>query len=258
MTDADPLDAHARSAAARLLAEVPTSPPAFAEAQKRSHQRAVRRAAVTTGLVAVVALGVAVPLYAAQSSRSDLEGPAAEEALGGEWTLPEPSEAVEVEVPITPTPKLTASPPIRPTVAARPVAGPWRARITGQRLVLRNPATDATVVQRIKFFAPGQFLVQEPQSAAPAAGFGCTADGEYSWDLDGDSLDVEPVHDPCDARVSVLVAGTWSFDAGSFGTDPSSTPDATESPTAPEAEETPTPTITEQPPVEQPVPSETP
>ncbi len=258
MTDADPLDAHARSAAARLLAEVPASPPPFAEAQKRSRQRAVRRAAVTTGLLAALGLGVAVPLYVVQSSRSDLEGPAAAEALGGEWTLPEPSDAVEVEVPVTPTPKLTASPPIRPTVAARPVAGPWRARITGQRLVLRNPATDATVVQRIQFFAPGQFLVQEPQSAGLTAGFGCTADGEYSWERDGDSLDVEPVHDPCDARVSVLVAGTWSFDAGSFGTDPSPSTDTTESPTAPGAEETTTPTITEEPPEEQPVPSETP
>ena len=258
MTDADPLEAHARSAAARLLAEVPASPPPFAEAQKRSRQRAVRRAAVTTGLVAVVGLGIAVPLYVGQSSRSDLEGPAAEEALGGEWTLPEPSEAVEVEVPVTPTPKVTASPPMRPTVAARPVAGPWRARITGQRLVLRNPATDATVVQRIKFFAPGQFLVQEPQSTAPAAGFGCTADGEYSWDLDGDSLDVQPISDPCDARVLVLVAGTWSFDVGSFETDPSSTPDAPESPTAPASEEPPPPTISEQPSEEQPLPSETP
>jgi hypothetical protein len=208
MTDVDPLESRARSAAARLLAEMPASPPPLVEARRRSNQRAVRRAGAAAGLVAVIGVGIAVPLSVSQPSRSDLEGPTAAKALDGPWRLPAPSASVEVEVPVSHQP--SASAPIRPTVQARPAAGPWRARISGRTLVLRNPSTDAIVVQHIDFFAPGQFSVQEPPSSGSTAGFGCTADGEYSWDLEDGRLDVDAISDPCADRVAVLEAGTWT------------------------------------------------
>lgn len=252
MTDVDPFETRARSAAARLLADMPGAPPPLVEAQRRSHQRAVRRAAVTTGLLAVIGFGVAVPVYLNQPSRSDLEGSTAAEALDGPWKLPAPSEAVEVEVLVSPS--ATAPPPARPRLQARTVAGPWRARISGRRLILRNPSTDATIIQRIDFYAPGQFLVQEPPSTAPTAGFGCTAPGEYSWDLGDGKLDVDAIDDPCEDRVSVLEAGTWIppvIDPG-----PTTSPETTESPTA-DGDGTPEPPTSE-PSLEEPSPSPAP
>jgi hypothetical protein len=211
MTDVDPLEARARSAAARLLADVPASPPPLTEVQRRSKERSVRRAAVTTGLLTVVGLGVAVPVYLNQTSRNDLEGSPAAEALDGRWKLPAPSETVEVKVPVSPsaTARATAPPRRPPAVQARTAAGPWRARISGRRLFLRNPSTNATIVQRITFFAPGQFSVQEPPSTGLTAGFGCPDDGVYSWTLDDGGLDVAATDDPCADRVAVLEAGTW-------------------------------------------------
>ena len=229
MTDVDPLESRARAAAARLLADAPGAPPPLAQVQRRSSQRAVKRAAVTTGLLAVIGFGVAVPVYLNQPSRSDLEGPTAAEALDGPWKLPAPSEAVEVEVPVSPS--ATAQPPPRPRVQARIAAGPWRARISGRRLILRNPSTDATIIQRIDFYAPGQFLVQDLPSAAPTAGFGCTAPGKYSWHLGDGNLDVDPIDDPCGDRVAVLEAGTWT--PPPTGNVTTTGPETTESPTSP-------------------------
>jgi len=254
MTDVDPLEARARSAAARLLADVPAAPPPLVEAQRRSNQRAVRRAAVTTGLLAVIGFGVAVPVYLSQPSRSDLEGSTAAEALDGPWKLPAPSEAVEVEVLVSPS--ATARPLARPSVQARIVAGPWRARISGRRLILRNPSTNATVVQRIDFYAPGQFRVQEPRSAGSTAGFGCTADGEYTWELEDEQLAVDAIDDPCEPRAAVLEAGTWTgvppLENGS-----TSSPDPTESPTSPDGDGTAEPPTSEPSP-EEPSPSPAP
>jgi hypothetical protein len=255
MTDIDPLDARGRSAAASLLADVPESPPALVEAQRRSRRRTARRTAVSAGLLVIIGLGVAVPLYVDRSARSDLQGPRAAEALDGPWRLPAPSERVEVEVLVTPT--ATARPRPRPSVQARTVAGPWRARISGRRLVLRNPATNAIVVQHINFFSPGHFSVQEPPAETSASGFGCTADGQYSWALEGGTLDVDAIDDPCVARAAVLEAGTWTnipFVENGPTTTPSET---TEPPTSPDAEVTPEPT-TSVPPSEEPSPSPAP
>jgi len=254
MTDVDPFEAQARSAAARLLADLPEAPPPLVEAQRRSHRRAVRRAAVTTGLCVVIALGITVPLYVDQSSPSDLEGPPAAEALDGPWRLPAPSEAVEVEVLVSPS--ATARPPAGPRVQARTVAGPWRARISGRRLVLRNPSTNAIVVQQINFFAPGQFSLHEPRSAAATSGFGCNTDGQYSWKLEDEALAVDAVNDPCEARAAVLEAGIWTTIPLPEGNPPTS-PETTESPTNPDGDETPEPPTAEPSP-EEPSPSPAP
>jgi hypothetical protein len=191
--------------------------------------------AVTTGLVAAVGLGVAVPLSLSQSSSRELEGSSAAEALHGPWKLPAPSEAVKMEVRVSPS--AAPRPPGKPTVEARTVVGPWRARISGRRLVLRNPATDATVVQRIDFVSPGKFLVQESRSEG-SAGFGCTANGEYSWQLENEELSVAAIDDPCTDRAAVLEAGIW-ITPPPGGVPPTADPETSESPTSPDDETTP-------------------
>ncbi len=209
--------------------------------------------AVTTGLVAAVGLGVAVPLAVGQSSSRELEGSSAAEALDGPWKLPAPSKAVEMEVPVSPT--AVPRPPGQPRVEARTVVGPWRARISGRRLVLSNPATNATVVQRIDFVAPGKFLVHESRSEG-SAGFGCSADGEYSWQLEDGELSVAAVDDPCTDRAAVLEAGIWiTPPPGEVA--PTTDPQTTESPTSPDDEATPDPPSSEPSP-EEPSPSPAP
>jgi hypothetical protein len=111
-------------------------------------------------------------------------------------------------------------------------------------------------VQRISFFAPGQFLVQEPRSAGLTAGFGCTADGEYTWKLEDEKLAVDAINDPCVPRAAVLEAGTWTgIPRHEIG--PTTSPETTESPTAPDSDGTPEPPTSEPSP-EEPSPSPAP
>jgi hypothetical protein len=203
MTDADPFEARARSVAARLLAAAPASPPSIGEAQRRQTQRKARHRAAAAGFVAVIGLAGAVPHLVGQWPQRDLDVASAADAPHGESTSPAPSDAVDPEVDVFPTAHAVV--PTRPSVAPRAVAGPWQARIAGGRIVLRNQSTHTTVMQRITFLAPGQFLVHEPPEGLTAS-FGCTADGRYSWELANDSLKADPIDDPCEARVAVLTA----------------------------------------------------
>jgi hypothetical protein len=98
--------------------------------------------------------------------------------------------------------------------------------VHGNRLTLRDPATNTAIVQRIESPEPGRFSVVEAASGGTAS-FGCTNVGDYSFErTDGGALLVHEVADTCEPRVDILIAGVWT------GLPPTSTGGlATEEPT---------------------------
>jgi hypothetical protein len=82
--------------------------------------------------------------------------------------------------------------------------------VRGNRLTLRDPATNTAIVQRIESHEPGRFSVVDAASGGTAS-FGCTNVGEYSFEQgDGGTLHVQEVADTCLARAEILVAGSWT------------------------------------------------
>jgi hypothetical protein len=90
------------------------------------------------------------------------------------------------------------------------VTGPWTAVVRGNRLTLRDPATNTAIVQRIESPEPGRFSVVEVASGSTAS-FGCENVGDYSFErTEGGALRVHEVADSCEPRVEILIAGAWT------------------------------------------------
>ena len=80
----------------------------------------------------------------------------------------------------------------------------------GNRLTLRDPATNTAIVQRIEVPEPGRFSVVEAASGGTAS-FGCADAGDYSFEqTDSGGLRVHEIADTCEPRVEVLIAGVWT------------------------------------------------
>jgi hypothetical protein len=183
--------------------------------------------------------------------------------LQGAWSLPKATEKVSTEphAQVTRKPSKPVATPVRP--AARVVTGPWTAVVRGNRLTLRDPATNTAIVQRIDSPQPGRFSVVEASSGGTAS-FGCSNVGEYSFDRsDGGTLHVQEVADACVARAEILVAGAWTglppISTANLPTPeatdlPSSSQEPSPSPSVPE----PDPTTAEEPPPPPPEPLSTP
>jgi hypothetical protein len=203
---------------------------------------------------------VGVGAVGASMMRSGTERPeAGVQQMQGSWALPKSTDAVSTE----PRPSASSSETNKPTRTQRPAArvvkGPWTAVVRGNRLTLRDPATNTAIVQRIESREPGRFSVVEAASGGTAT-FGCANVGDYSFErTDGGALRVHEVADSCEPRVEILIAGVWTGLEGPTSTDglPTGEPTPSES-----TSQEPTPTVSsteaDTPTPEQPTPSEQP
>ncbi len=153
---------------------------------------------------------VGVGAVAVSMTRTTTERPeAGVHQLQGAWALPEATDAVSTEP--RPTASSGTSKPTRTQQpAARVVTGPWTAVVRGNRLTLRDPATNTAIVQRIESHQAGRFSVVEAASGGTAS-FGCTNVGDYGFEqTDSGGLRVHEVADSCAPRAEVLIAGVWT------------------------------------------------
>ena len=157
-------------------------------------------------ICAVVGIGAA----GVSMTRTGSEPPeAGVHQLQGAWALPSATDAVSTE-PRPGASSGASEPPRTQRPAARVVTGPWTAVVRGNRLTLRDPATNTAIVQRIESPEPGRFSVVEAASGGTAS-FGCANVGDYSFErTDGGALRVHEVADSCEPRVEVLIAGVWT------------------------------------------------
>jgi hypothetical protein len=208
VTDFTEIDHRARDAAERLHASVDDSIPSLDDALRRSNRKRARGMTVMAAVLICAVVGVVA--LGSSMMRTTTERPeAGVRQLQGAWALPKATDAVSTE----PRPSATTGatkPPRTHQPANRVVTGPWTAVVRGNRLTLRDPATNTAIVQRIESHQPGQFSVVEAASGGTAS-FGCANVGDYSFEqTDGGGLRVHEVADSCDPRVDVLIAGVWT------------------------------------------------
>jgi hypothetical protein len=239
VTDFTEIDQRARDAAERLLASVDDSIPSLEQAMRRSSQKRARgmtvmAAVLICAVAGVGAVGVSMMRTGSQTPEAGVH------QLQGSWALPRATDSVSTE----PRPHASSSGTSKPTrtqrPAARVVTGPWTAVVHGNRLTLRDPATNTAIIQRIESPEPGRFSVVEAASGGTAS-FGCSNVGDYSFErTDSGALRVHEVADSCEPRVEVLIAGVWTGLPAITSTDGLPTEDPT--PTASISEE-PAPTV---------------
>jgi hypothetical protein len=217
VTDFTEIDQRARDAAERLRASVDDAIPSLEHAIRRSSQKRARGMTVMAAVLICAVVGVGA--VGVSMMRTGTERPeAGVKPLQGAWALPRATDAVSTE----PRPSATSgsSKPTRTQrPAARVVKGPWTAVVRGHRLILRDPATNTAIVQRIESPEPGRFSVVEASSGGTAS-FGCTNVGDYGFErTDSGALRVYEVADSCEPRVEILIAGVWTGLGGPTSTD---------------------------------------
>ena len=208
MTDFTEIDHRARDAAERLHASVSDAIPSLDDAIGRSRRKRARGMSVMAAVLICAVVGFGA--VGASMMRTGTERPeAGVRQLQGSWALPKATDAVSTE----PRPSASSG-TTKPTRTQRPVArvvtGPWTAVVRGNRLVLRDPATNTAIVQRIEVPEAGRFSVVEAASGGTAS-FGCSNVGDYSFErTESGALQVHEVADACKPRVDVLIAGVWT------------------------------------------------
>lgn len=209
VTDLTEIDQRARDAAERLRESVNDSIPSLEQAIRRSREKRARGMTVMAAVLICAVVGIGA--VGVSMTRTGPERPeSGVHQLQGAWALPRATDAVSTE----PRPSASSSGASKPTrtqrPAARVVTGPWTAVVRGNRLTLRDPATNTAIVQRIVSPEPGRFSVTEAASGGTAS-FGCANVGDYSFErTDGGALRVHEVADSCEPRVEVLIAGVWT------------------------------------------------